>query len=128
MSQARILIIDDEARIRETMKLALERDGYQVETAAGGAEGLALFGSGAAWDLVLLDQRMLEMEGREVLRRIHERSPTVPVVLVTAFGTVDLARDVLAAGASGFLQKPITPDELRNRVREVLRTHPKDGS
>src|SRR5690242_4717488 len=112
MAEVRILIVDDDAHIRETVLLALAAEGYQVETAASGPEGLTRFGSGESWDLVLLDQRMAEMPGLEVLCRLHQINPQVPVVLLTAYGTVDLAQGALASGASGFLRKPMSPEEL----------------
>jgi DNA-binding response OmpR family regulator len=116
----RILIIDDDASIRETMRLALEAAGYQVEVAADGASGLALFGTGAGWDLVLLDHRMVGMEGLEVLARIHACDPAARVIMVTAFASVELAVDAMKGGAADFLRKPFTPEVLRGAVRAVL--------
>jgi CheY-like chemotaxis protein len=123
MTEARILVIDDEPHIRETIQLALEAAGYHVGTAASGPEGLAKFGNGEDWNLVLLDHRMAEMAGLEVLRRLRQINPRVPVVLLTAYGTIDLAQGVLASGASGFLQKPMSPEELSRVVRDVLASH-----
>ncbi len=116
MSPSRVLIIDDESNIRETMRLALEAAGHTAETAADGPAGLERFGSGAEWDLVLLDQRMPGMDGIEVLRRIREIKPDAEVIMVTAFATVDLAVDAMKAGAMDFLRKPFTPDVLRRAV------------
>lgn len=116
MSPSRVLIIDDESNIRETMRLALEAVGHTAETAADGPAGLERFGSGAEWDLVLLDQRMPGMDGIEVLRRIREIKPDAEVIMVTAFATVDLAVDAMKAGAMDFLRKPFTPDVLRRAV------------
>jgi CheY-like chemotaxis protein len=120
MNSQRILIIDDEQHIRETMQLALEAVGYQVETAADGAEGLEKFGTGEAWDLVLLDQRMPGMDGLEVLPRMRERDPAARVVMVTAYGTIELAVDAMKAGAVDFLRKPFTPEVLRGAVKAAL--------
>jgi CheY-like chemotaxis protein len=116
----RILIIEDEERIRATMKMALETEGYSVETAADGPEGLGRFRDDGPWNLVLLDQRMPGMDGTEVLRRLKEFDPSVRIVLVTAYGSVELARKALGTGAAGFLLKPINPEQLRKVVREVL--------
>src|SRR5438874_13637678 len=102
------------------MRRALEAEGYRVETAGDGLAGLDRFGDGTGWDLVLLDQRMAEMAGLEVLRRMRETNPGVPVILVTAFGTAELAQSTLGSGASGFLTKPMLPEELRGVVRDVL--------
>jgi CheY-like chemotaxis protein len=120
MATARILIIDDEPNIRETMRLALDTAGYATATAADGAAGLEAFGSGGQWDLVLLDQRMPGMDGLEVLRRIKERRIDAEVIMVTAFATVDLAVDAMKAGALDFLRKPFTPDVLRQTVASGL--------
>jgi CheY-like chemotaxis protein len=122
MDRARVLIIEDDPHIRETMRLALETEGYDVGTAATGPDGLEQFGSGAGWNLVLLDQRMPGMDGVEVLHQIRLIDQAIPVVLVTAYSTVNLARDVLALGASGFLSKPISPEELRTVVHDLLVT------
>lgn len=120
MPESRILIIDDEENIRTTMQFALEAVGYHVETAADGPEGLTRFGNGENWDLVLLDQRMPGMEGLEVLRKIRERDPASRVMMVTAYGTIDLAVDAMKAGAVDFLRKPFTPEVLRGAVQACL--------
>jgi CheY-like chemotaxis protein len=124
MTDARILIVDDEEHIRETMQFALEVVGYKTETAANGTEALEKFGAGTDWDLVLLDQRMPEMEGLEVLQRMRERDPAARVIMVTAYGTIDLAVDAMKCGAVDFLRKPFTPDVLRGAVKAAL-DHPR---
>lgn len=121
---ARILIVDDEEHIRETMQMALEAAAYEVETAADGTEALEKFGNGSQWDLVLLDQRMPGMEGLEVLRQMRERDPAARVAMVTAYGTIDLAVEAMKSGAVDFLRKPFTPDVLRGVVKAVL-SHPR---
>lgn len=120
MPEARILVIDDEPNIRETVRLALEATGYQVEAAADGPSGLKAFGNGDGWDLVLLDQRMPGMEGSEVLRQIHASNPAVPVILLTAHGSLQLTSAVLGGGACAFLTKPISAITLRETVAGVL--------
>jgi len=126
MDDARILIIDDEAPLRETMQIALEAVECRVDTAADGPDGLAKFGTGEAWDLVLLDQRMPGMDGVEVLRRMRERDPAARIVMVTAFGTIELAVEAMKAGAVDFLRKPFTPAVLRRAVEATL-AHPKEA-
>src|SRR5438270_8009313 len=121
---ARILIVDDEENIRETMQMALAAACYDAVTAADGAAALEKFGTGSDWDLVLLDQRMPGMEGLEVLRRMRERDPAVRVIMVTAYGTIDLAVDAMKSGAVDFLRKPFTPDVLRGAVKAAL-DHPR---
>jgi DNA-binding NtrC family response regulator len=122
MRPQRILIIEDEENIRHTMRMALETEGYDVETAVDGPEGLLRFREPGQWGLVLLDQRMPGMQGVEVLRELKAIDSRVPVILITAYGTLDLAAEVLASGASGFLRRPFTPVELRGVVRETLAT------
>jgi DNA-binding NtrC family response regulator len=122
MTGRRILIVEDEENIRHTMQVALETDGYDVETAIDGPDGLLRFREPGKWSLVLLDQRMPGMQGLEVLRELKGRDASVPVILITAYGTVGLAAEVLGSGASGFLRKPFTPAELRDVVRQTLAT------
>lgn len=102
------------------IKLALEHSGYAVEAAADGSEGLGKYGDGSSWDLVLLDQRMPGMPGIEVQREIFRRNPKARLILITAFGTIDLALEAIQAGASDFLRKPFTADTLRLAVRSSL--------
>lgn len=117
---ARILVIDDETNIRTMIRLALQHVGYEVETASDGPEGLLKFGQGEGWDLVLLDQRMPGMAGVDVLKEIYKRNSSARVILITAFGTIDLAIEAIQSGASDFLRKPFTADTLRGAVRNAL--------
>jgi DNA-binding response OmpR family regulator len=120
MTGARILIVDDEAHIRETMQMALDAAGYRTDGAADGPEALAKFGAGSDWDLVLLDERMPSMDGLGALRQIRERDPAARVVMVTAYGTIDLAVDAMKGGAADFLRKPFSPEVLRGAVKAAL--------
>ena len=116
---ARVLVIDDETNIRLMIRLALKASGHEVVGAADGAEGLELFGSGN-FDLVLLDQRMPGMEGLEVLRELKRRQEDARVIMITAFGTVDLAVEAIKSGATDFLRKPFTAEMLRDSVQSAL--------
>lgn len=117
---SRILIIDDETNIRTMIRLALEHVGYSVQTASEGTEGLQKYGDGSDFDLVLLDQRMPGMAGIDVLKEIYRRNPASRVILITAFGTIDLAIEAIQSGASDFLRKPFTADTLRGAVKNAL--------
>jgi DNA-binding response OmpR family regulator len=116
----RILIIDDEEHIRRMTRLTLETAGYEAGEAADGFEGLEAFGDGAAWDAVLLDQKMPGLDGLETLRRIKERTPGARVIMVTAFASIELAVDAMKLGASDFVRKPMTPEVIRNAVAAAL--------
>ncbi len=117
---ANILIVDDESNIRLMLRLALRAGGHEVEPAADGPEALEKFGFQNAFDLVLLDQRMPSMERLEVLKVMKERDANAKVIMVTAFGTVDLALAARRAGAANFLRKPFTTDVLRGAVAAAL--------
>jgi DNA-binding response OmpR family regulator len=116
----RVLIIDDEENIRRVTRIALETAGYQVGAASDGQRGLEAFGDGAAWDAVLLDQKMPGMDGLEVLSRLKERRPAVPIIMVTAFASIELAVDAMKIGATDFVRKPMTPEIVRNAVHAAL--------
>lgn len=122
---ARILVIDDEHNIRMMVQLALEQVGHEVDTAADGPSGLEKFGDSSGYDLVLLDQRMPGMEGLEVLQEMKSRNPNARIVMITAFGTIDLAVDAMKAGATDFLRKPFTTETLRGAVIGALMTTPR---
>jgi DNA-binding response OmpR family regulator len=117
---ASILIIDDESNIRMMIRLALQHAGHTVETAADGTEGLDKYGDGSGWDLILLDQRMPGMEGLTVLKQIRYHNPAARVVMITAFGTIDLAVEAMKAGATDFLRKPFTAEILRGAVNAAI--------
>jgi CheY-like chemotaxis protein len=116
----RILIIDDEENIRRVMRLTLEAAGYEANEACDGAQGLQLYGDGAEWDAVLLDQRMPGMDGLETLRHIKERNAGARVVMATAFASIELAVDAMKFGASDFVRKPMTPEVLRQALSAAL--------
>ncbi len=116
---ARVLIVDDEARMAEVIAAALRRAGHECETCASGAAALtALEARGA--DVVVTDWKMPEMDGIELLRRLHARRPGLPVILVTAHGTVPSAVAAMHEGAFDYVTKPFDNDELRATVARAL--------
>jgi len=121
----RILIVDDEAHIRQMMRLTLEAAGYETDEAVTGEEGLALFGDGGGFAAVLLDQKMPGLDGLETLREIKKREPEACVVMVTAFASIELAVDAMRLGATDFLRKPMTPERLRGAVAAALASRPR---
>ena len=116
----RILIIDDEDHIRRMMRLTLEAAGYEVAEASNGADGLRLYGDGARWSTVVLDQRMPGMDGLETLRALKQQNADARVVMATAYASIELAVDALKLGATDFVRKPMTPEVLRNAVAAAL--------
>src|SRR5687768_14301785 len=105
----RILIIDDNETMREGMAATVHRMGHQVDVAAGGVEGLAQFKKRGA-DLVITDLKMDGMSGMAVLEALRDLDPSVPALIVTAFGSVETAVEAMRLGALDFLQKPFAPE------------------
>jgi len=116
----RILIIDDEEHIRRMMRLTLEAAGYKVGEAKDGAEGVSLYGNGADWDAIVLDQRMPGMNGLETLRQLKQQDNNVRVIMATAYASIELAVEAMKLGATDFVRKPMTPQVLRNAVTAAL--------
>lgn len=115
----RILIIDDEATLRQMMARVLQRAGYEVTTAANGNDGLAL-ASQHAFDLIYLDIRMPDINGLEVLQTIHTNSPDIPVILFTAQPDLHSSLEALRRGATDYLLKPLKPQTVIDRTQAVL--------
>jgi two-component system nitrogen regulation response regulator NtrX len=119
MPKSRILVIDDEAGNRESLKMTLEYDGYEVDGAATGQEGLALVEREAP-DLVLLDVKMPGMDGLDVLTRLLSMYPALPVVMISAHGTPTSAVEAIRKGAVDFIEKPPNTDRLRVTIQNAL--------
>ncbi len=115
----KILVIDDEEVVGKSCARILEPAGYQVEYETSPKKGLEKVESGA-YDLVLLDLRMPEMDGIEVLKKIKEKRPETEVVIITAFSSVDTAVETLKLGAKDYVPKPFTPEELQEVVKTAL--------
>jgi len=107
-----ILIVDDEASLRDGMAQALDGDGYIVRTAASGREALSVF-AGETFAAVFLDLRLPDMEGFAVLKQMRETGSETPVIIITGYGTIESAVEAVKLGAFDYLTKPFTPDELR---------------
>lgn len=115
----RLLIIDDEAALRRSLARILQGAGHEVTTAGSGQEGL-LFVSQQTFDLVLLDIRMPDMNGLEVLDALHSKFPDLPVLLFTAQPDMNSAVEALRRGAIDYLLKPLNPQTLINRTQDIL--------
>ncbi|HYN08577.1 MAG TPA: sigma-54 dependent transcriptional regulator [Vicinamibacterales bacterium] len=117
--KARILVIDDEPAIRDTMRMTLEYDGHECLTAGSGQEGLTLAEKENP-DLVFLDIKMPGMDGLEVLSRLRGMNEALPVVMVSAHGTATTALEAGRLGAFRFIEKPLSKDYVLDAVREGL--------
>ncbi len=111
MIPKRILIVDDEESFRNVLTVILRKEGYEVEGAANGEEGLNKI-SNAAFDHVLCDIRMPKMDGLEFLRESQKAGAEAPVIMMSAFGTVDTAIEAMKLGAYDYISKPFKPDEV----------------
>ena len=118
-AQGSVLIIDDEAEIRESLQTLLEIEGYDVEAAADGEEGLLRLGE-RPFDLVLLDLALPGRSGLELLPEIRGLDPQLSVIMITAYGTVEDAVRAMQAGATNFLQKPWDNEKLLADVRAAI--------
>src|SRR5262245_2107428 len=123
--KSRILVIDDEVGIRDSMRRTLEYQGYQFIGAASGQEGLALIDRDPP-DLVFLDIKMPGMDGLEVLDQIKAKHPEVPVVMVSGHGTAQNAFEARDKGASGFIEKPFSEPVLLERIEKELEGNRRD--
>ena len=115
----RVLVVDDEANLRQTLARILHQMGCEVTTAADGSEALQRL-EAAPYDLVYLDIRLPGMDGLQVLRQIHDRYPQLAVVLLTAYASINSAVEAVRLGATDYLIKPISPEALIARTRTIL--------
>ena len=119
-----ILIVDDEPNVRLNYRVALETEGFEVREASSGGAALREL-AGKDFDLAILDMRMPEMDGLELLESMRERNIQTPVVIITAYGDIPHAVRAMKLGAIDFLEKPLTPEVLRSTVGEILGRHAK---
>ncbi|MEJ2588394.1 MAG: sigma-54 dependent transcriptional regulator [Deltaproteobacteria bacterium] len=120
MDSAKILIVDDELIMRESLKGWLERDGYQVEMSASGEAALERL-KNVKFDILLVDMKMEGMSGLEVLKEVKQSDPDVAVVIITAYGSISNAIDAMKMGAYDYLLKPFDPNELGMLIERVSR-------
>jgi two-component system response regulator MprA len=121
MALMKILVVDDEPAVRESLRRALELEGYEVDLAVDGEDALMRFGHTADPDAVILDILMPGMDGLEVCRRLRTDAHHVPVLMLTARAEVDSRVAGLDAGADDYLPKPFALAELLARLRALLR-------
>jgi len=119
MPKSRILVIDDEAAIRDSLRMTLEYEGYEFLSAATGQEGLAL-AEREAPDLVLLDVKMPGMDGIEVLERLRNMNDQLPIVVISGHGTISTAVEATKKGAWDFIEKPFASERVLVSLRNAL--------
>ncbi len=124
----KILVVDDEEAVRESLRRALQLEGYDVELASDGAEALDLLAAEPAQpDAIVLDVLMPRLDGLEVARELRREGNSVPILMLTARAAVDDRVAGLDAGADDYLVKPFALEELRARLRALLRRSGEGG-
>jgi DNA-binding response OmpR family regulator len=122
LEQASVLVVDDEMMVRRVLGDALRQSGYRVLQASSGAEALARLDEAGA-DLMLLDLQLGEDDGVAVMRSARGRWPNLPIIILTAHGSMASAIEAVRHDAADYLLKPISMETLRTRVAEVLMRH-----
>jgi len=117
----RVLIADDEINIRRVLEAILRRDGYEVVTAANGLEALAGMNRGV--HTVITDLKMPGLDGMALLRKLSADYPDVPVVMITAHGSVENAVEAVKLGAFDYLEKPFEQEQIRQIVTKAMNTY-----
>ena len=117
----KVLIVDDELNMRLVLAAMLKKEGYEVSSAADGSEALDILKSGGI-DAVITDLKMPNIDGMELLGRMSDKFPEVPVVMITAHGTVATAVEALKKGALDYITKPFDIDELKNVISKAVKT------
>jgi nitrogen regulation protein NR(I) len=120
----RIVLADDEQNLRKVLGAILARDGYQVQEAADGEQALALIDNDVA--ALITDLRMPRLDGMGLLRRVVAEHPEVPVIMITAHGSVDSAVEAVKLGAFDYIEKPFEQTQIRQVVQKAIRTHELD--
>lgn len=119
MNKPRILVIDDEDIVRISCRKCLVPEGYEVDVAASGVEGMRLLDNNS-YDVVLTDLKMPDMDGMEVLTKVKQRLPEAKIIIITGYSTVETAVKALKLGALNYIEKPFTPDDILAAVKEAL--------
>ena len=119
MSKGSILVVDDESEIREGLELLLQSEGYQVSSAETAMSGLAQLEE-RPFDLLLLDVSLPDRNGIDMLKDIHRQDPHLPIVLITAYGSIEMARTAFKSGAMDYITKPWSNDELLAQVAQAV--------
>src|SRR4051812_31151421 len=117
---ARILVVDDQEMMRDSLATTLVREGHEVIAAGDGAAAITRLSSGTRFDLLITDLKMPKMTGLELLTEVKKLRPELPVVLMTAFATVNTAVEAMKLGAYDYIQKPFDGDEIKILIERTL--------
>lgn len=119
MTEATVLIIDDEKGMRWALEKALQSEGYEVITVDNGYDGISVLGN-AKVSLVLLDYKMPDIDGLETLLQIKQNHPNIPVIFMTAFSSMPTALEAIKRGAVGYITKPFQLVDLKSAVKRAI--------
>ena len=119
MAHTRILIADDEEVMRDSLSDWLREDGYDVIAVASGAEAVEKVKS-EPWSVLMVDLKMPGMDGMEVVRQVKKISPELPIIMVTAYATVDTAVQAMKEGAYDYIAKPFDPEQVGLAIRKII--------
>ena len=119
MTPIRILVIDDEPVICDGCRLILSEKGYQVDTCPSGSSGLASIATGA-YDVILLDMKLPDMDGMEILKRVRTDQPAVNIIVMTGYSTVSNAVEAMKVGAFDYLAKPFDDEQISLAVQKAV--------
>lgn len=126
MVKKRAVVIDDEQIVLDSVKKILSQEGFDVVTAAGGGAGIS-HAISEDFDIVLTDIRMPDIDGFKVIRDIRKFKPAIPIVIITGYASVSSAVQAMKLGASQYLEKPFTPEQLIQTVRTALELSSEDA-
>lgn len=119
MLEGKILVVDDQFGIRMLLQEVLKIEGYETQLASNGLEALQLL-TAFQPDLVFLDMKIPGMDGLEILKKMKEQTPDVKIIMMTAYGELDLINTALSIGALGYLPKPFNIEELINLSKKYI--------
>ena len=117
----RILVVDDEKNMCAALKILLENDGYSVITSSNGREAINYLTKGEVIDLIISDLKMPDIDGMGILNFLKETDTNIPLVLITAYGSIEVAVDAMKKGAEDFITKPFNKDVIRHIIRRIFR-------
>jgi DNA-binding NtrC family response regulator len=117
----RVLVVDDEPNVRMVLKMLLEDDGYEVVTAESGEQGIETLEKESVLDLIISDLKMPGMDGLALLKNMKRSGRDVPLIMITAYGSIEKAVEAMKSGAADFITKPFNKDVIRHVVHNILK-------